>query len=128
MAKTTKTTSKKAEKKVQLAAKTVKAVKSVKATKEDKKGKSGKKAEPKKAKTKSVIEQQVGQMSASQKTKIISDFAVKQGDTGSPEVQIALLTNRINNLATHLGQNKKDNHCSFCDSASCSFFCDIQSK
>src|SRR3989344_1400505 len=44
------------------------------------------------------------------KQKIIDEFSVKQGDTGSPEVQIALLSNRIDNLAKHLGSNKKDNH------------------
>lgn len=45
-----------------------------------------------------------------EKTKIITEFAVKQNDTGSPEVQIALLSTRITKLATHLEQNKKDNH------------------
>jgi len=45
-----------------------------------------------------------------EKSKIISEFAVKQNDTGSPEVQIALLSTRITKLATHLEQNKKDNH------------------
>jgi small subunit ribosomal protein S15 len=44
------------------------------------------------------------------KTKIISDFATKQGDTGSPEVQVALLTNKINMLTEHLKKHKKDNH------------------
>ena len=44
------------------------------------------------------------------KQKIIDEFSVKQGDTGSPEVQIALLSNRIDNLAKHLESNKKDNH------------------
>jgi small subunit ribosomal protein S15 len=44
------------------------------------------------------------------KTKIITQFAVKQNDTGSPEVQIALLTTRITKLSGHLEQNKKDNH------------------
>lgn len=44
------------------------------------------------------------------KQRIIEEFSVKQGDTGSPEVQIALLSNRIDNLAKHLGSNKKDNH------------------
>ena len=45
-----------------------------------------------------------------EKSKIISEFAVKQNDTGSPEVQIALLSTRITKLANHLEQNKKDNH------------------
>ena len=42
--------------------------------------------------------------------KIIKDFAQKPGDTGSPEVQVALLTNRINYLTEHFKSNKKDNH------------------
>ncbi|MCR4263937.1 MAG: 30S ribosomal protein S15 [Candidatus Roizmanbacteria bacterium] len=45
-----------------------------------------------------------------EKQKIIDEFSVKQGDTGSPEVQIALLSNRIENLSKHLESNKKDNH------------------
>lgn len=44
------------------------------------------------------------------KQKIIEDFSQKKGDTGSPEVQIALLTYKINRLAEHLETNKKDNH------------------
>ena len=44
------------------------------------------------------------------KTKIISDYATKAGDTGSPEVQVALLTNKINMLTDHLKKHKKDNH------------------
>jgi small subunit ribosomal protein S15 len=42
------------------------------------------------------------------KTKIIEDFARHQGDTGSPEVQIALLTQRISMLTEHLRSNKHD--------------------
>lgn len=42
------------------------------------------------------------------KTKIISEYGRKQGDTGSPEVQIALLTERINQLTGHLRQNTHD--------------------
>ena len=45
-----------------------------------------------------------------QKKEIISSYAVKSGDTGSPEVQIALLTGRIDKLSQHLETNKKDNH------------------
>jgi small subunit ribosomal protein S15 len=41
---------------------------------------------------------------------IVGDFAVKPGDTGSPEVQIALLTERIKDLTEHLKQFPKDNH------------------
>lgn len=44
------------------------------------------------------------------KQAIIETFAQKKGDTGSPEVQIALLTHKIERLASHLEENKKDNH------------------
>lgn len=44
------------------------------------------------------------------KQKIIEKFAQRKGDTGSPEVQAALLTYKINKLAKHLEENKKDNH------------------
>ena len=44
------------------------------------------------------------------KQDIISKYARKEGDTGSPEVQIALLTERINHLTEHLKVNKQDNH------------------
>jgi len=44
------------------------------------------------------------------KEKIIEEFAQKKGDTGSPEVQVALLTHKITKLAQHLEINKKDNH------------------
>lgn len=44
------------------------------------------------------------------KQKIIKDFATKDGDTGSPEVQVALLTNQVNELTEHLKKHKKDNH------------------
>ncbi len=49
-------------------------------------------------------------MTAERKTEIIKTFATHEGDTGSPEVQIALLTERINNLTEHLRTNKKDHH------------------
>ena len=45
-----------------------------------------------------------------QKRSIINDHARHEGDTGSPEVQIALLTKRINNLTMHLKIHKKDHH------------------
>ena len=45
-----------------------------------------------------------------QKQQIISDYAVHEGDTGSPEVQIALLTTRINELNAHLKVHAKDHH------------------
>lgn len=44
------------------------------------------------------------------KQKLISDYAIHEGDTGSPEVQIAILTYRINELTEHLKRNPKDNH------------------
>jgi len=44
------------------------------------------------------------------KSKIIEDFRVHDGDTGSPEVQIALLTNRIIELTEHFKQHKHDHH------------------
>ncbi len=45
-----------------------------------------------------------------EKTKIIEKFAVKKGDTGSPEIQVALLTHQIESLADHLKEHKKDVH------------------
>jgi small subunit ribosomal protein S15 len=44
------------------------------------------------------------------KTEVMSRFAKHEGDTGSPEVQIALLTARINELTEHLRGHKKDHH------------------
>ena len=44
------------------------------------------------------------------KQKLIELFAQKNGDTGSPEVQVALLTQKIVKLSSHLEENKKDNH------------------
>jgi small subunit ribosomal protein S15 len=44
------------------------------------------------------------------KAQLIKEFATKEGDTGSPEVQVALLTERINNLTEHFKTHKKDNH------------------
>jgi len=43
-----------------------------------------------------------------EKDKVIDDFEVHEGDTGSPEVQIALLTKRINDLTEHLKIHRKD--------------------
>ena len=45
-----------------------------------------------------------------EKNEIISTYATHEGDTGSPEVQIALLTERINHLNEHLKAHKQDNH------------------
>ena len=44
------------------------------------------------------------------KQQIIKDYQLKEGDTGSPEVQIAVLTYRINDLNEHLKVHKKDHH------------------
>ncbi len=49
-------------------------------------------------------------MLKSEKIEIIKKHARHEGDTGSPEVQIALLTKRINDLTEHLRANKKDHH------------------
>lgn len=45
-----------------------------------------------------------------QKSQIIADYETKPGDTGSPEVQVAILTARINDLNEHLKIHKKDHH------------------
>lgn len=45
-----------------------------------------------------------------EKTKVIKDYATKEGDTGSPEVQVAILTSRISTLTEHFKTHKKDNH------------------
>ena len=49
-------------------------------------------------------------MDKERKQQIIAEFATHEGDTGSPEVQIALLTERINHLTEHLRTHKKDHH------------------
>ncbi len=49
-------------------------------------------------------------MTKERKAEIIAEYAREQKDTGSPEVQIALLTERINHLTEHLKANKQDNH------------------
>ena len=45
-----------------------------------------------------------------EKQAIIAQYQTAEGDTGSPEVQIAILTHRINNLTEHLKKNKGDHH------------------
>jgi len=47
---------------------------------------------------------------AEAKAKIVAEYATKEGDTGSPEVQVALLTGRINHLTEHFKSHKQDNH------------------
>ena len=49
-------------------------------------------------------------ISKEKKTAIINEYARKAGDTGSPEVQIAILTARIQELTAHLQENPKDHH------------------
>lgn len=44
------------------------------------------------------------------KAKVIKEYATKSGDTGSPEVQVAILSERISNLTEHFKDHKKDNH------------------
>ncbi|WP_025897506.1 30S ribosomal protein S15 [Sneathiella glossodoripedis] len=49
-------------------------------------------------------------ISAEKKAELIKEFATTEGDTGSPEVQIAILTTRISNLTEHFKDHKKDVH------------------
>ena len=49
-------------------------------------------------------------MTAERKTALVKEYGTKAGDTGSPEVQVALLTERINTLTDHFKAHKKDNH------------------
>jgi small subunit ribosomal protein S15 len=49
-------------------------------------------------------------MTTARKAELIKTYAVKSGDTGSPEVQVALLSERINNLTDHFKTHVKDNH------------------
>ena len=44
------------------------------------------------------------------KNRLMKEYATKEGDTGSPEVQVALLSKRIANLTEHFKEHKKDNH------------------
>lgn len=44
------------------------------------------------------------------KAELVAEYATKPGDTGSPEVQVAILTHRIKTLTEHFKTNKKDNH------------------
>ena len=49
-------------------------------------------------------------VTAERKQEIIAEYATHEGDTGSPEVQVAILSERIRNLTEHLKTHKKDNH------------------
>lgn len=78
--------------------------------------KTEKKVQPKKAvkekkvKTKTVKPEVTAPEPSEDKKEIIEQYQVKSGDTGSPEVQIALLTKRIEKLVGHLKTNPSDNH------------------
>ena len=49
-------------------------------------------------------------ITAERKAELIKEYGTKDGDTGSPEVQVAILTERITNLTEHFKDHKKDNH------------------
>ena len=49
-------------------------------------------------------------ITADRKQKLIKEYAKKEGDTGSPEVQVAILSERISNLTEHFKSHVKDNH------------------
>jgi small subunit ribosomal protein S15 len=49
-------------------------------------------------------------ITAERKAALIKEYATKEGDTGSPEVQVAVLSERINNLTEHFKSHVKDNH------------------
>jgi small subunit ribosomal protein S15 len=49
-------------------------------------------------------------ITAERKQELLKEYATKDGDTGSPEVQVAILTERIVNLTEHFKDHKKDNH------------------
>lgn len=49
-------------------------------------------------------------ITATRKQELIKEYATHEGDTGSPEVQVAILTERIRNLTEHMGSHKKDLH------------------
>lgn len=71
-------------------------------------------AEPKtktaKTTKKAKVVEEVPPIPSVEKQAIIEQFAVKTGDTGSPEVQVALLSSRIEKLISHLKTNPSDNH------------------
>jgi len=49
-------------------------------------------------------------LTAERKTELMKEYATKPGDTGSPEVQVAIFSERIKNLTDHFKDHKKDNH------------------
>ena len=68
------------------------------------------KAAPKKTKAAKKVAEAVVPPPSEEKQEVIAKFQVKEGDTGSPEVQVALLTKRIEKLVGHLKANPSDNH------------------
>jgi small subunit ribosomal protein S15 len=56
------------------------------------------------------MEQRTMSITAERKGALIQEYAKKQGDTGSPEVQVAILSERINNLTEHFKTHAKDKH------------------
>jgi small subunit ribosomal protein S15 len=84
--------------------------KAVKVEKTEKTVKAEKTVKPAKASKKTVVTDAVVQIPSPEKQEIITQFQVKEGDTGSPEVQVALLTKRIEKLVLHLKTNNTDNH------------------
>ena len=56
------------------------------------------------------ILKEVKDMTKEEKQAIMAEYATHEGDTGSPEVQVAVLTKRINDLTEHLKTHKKDHH------------------
>lgn len=63
------------------------------------------------AKTPAILSiKEIKKMTKERKQEIIKEFGLKEGDTGSPEVQVAILTERINDLNEHLKTHKNDHH------------------
>lgn len=84
--------------------------KTAKPAKEEKAHKSAKEEKVVKVAAKAVEENSKTVKLPEDKDKVIEKFAQRKGDTGSPEVQVALLTHKIEKLSGHLDINKKDNH------------------
>jgi len=57
-----------------------------------------------------ILKEKENMIDQAKKADIIKDYQLKEGDTGSPEVQVAILTFRINDLNEHLKIHKKDHH------------------
>ncbi len=101
--------------KIAKATKTAKVVKVVKTEKKAQEAKAPQKAtKPTKvakvAKAAAKAKAEESAIPSPEKQEIIAQFAVKSGDTGSPEVQVALLTRRVEKLVGHLRSNPHDNH------------------